>query len=314
MDASGDAIRCCTSSVHCIICRTQIRTLASTGAAPFSSPALAARGRSARRRATASAAQTKSSSPQRTQSSSSRYTQSSSPTRPLVGLAAARATTTRAVLRTLSPAPGALSAKVLQNPGYAIVHNVIPLDICDELRRLSLENKNPVVELFKGHTKTGTPIPDDCRKQQDLDNAMKGVFLPVATQAVHAALGTDYNINKPVTIKSLPGGVKQPPHKDFDPNRVSEWGKGPGVAMIAAIDDGSFLYIRPNSITDMNEYRFEDLTRVEVCKGDILFFHGLATHGGGDYDRENIRIHCYLSTLLSVQSVKAQSTFPMHKK
>ncbi|KAG2785455.1 hypothetical protein PC129_g12520 [Phytophthora cactorum] len=96
-------------------------------------------------------------------------------------------------------------------------------------------------------------------------------------------------------FKSLLGGARQDPHKDFPALETSKALSKKNciqASVIVALMPGTRFIVFPRrlgSLVDMDD------TKVLVLdKGQILVFRGDLVHAGADFDEENIRLHCYV--------------------
>jgi ectoine hydroxylase-related dioxygenase (phytanoyl-CoA dioxygenase family) len=94
-----------------------------------------------------------------------------------------------------------------------------------------------------------------------------------------------YNVVDPVIISN--GKTEaQPAHCDIK-DQSHLWREDPPLSGITALEDNTLLLV----MRDLLEGYKNQLEMVALNAGDVLIFHALLVHAGGDYSRTNRRIH-----------------------
>ncbi|ETN04744.1 hypothetical protein PPTG_14532 [Phytophthora nicotianae INRA-310] len=96
-------------------------------------------------------------------------------------------------------------------------------------------------------------------------------------------------------LKSLPGGDRQGPHKDFPAFETTK-----ALLTKRRIEASVIVALMPRTRFIVFPRRFgsvvdrDDAKELILDKGDILIFRGDLVHAGAAFDEENVRLHCYV--------------------
>ncbi|KAG1685440.1 hypothetical protein DVH05_008378 [Phytophthora capsici] len=96
-------------------------------------------------------------------------------------------------------------------------------------------------------------------------------------------------------LKSLPGGTRQAPHKDFPTYETAravlqeDWVQ---ASVIVSLQPNTRFIVFPRCLGGPVEA--DDAEILELDVGEILFFRGDLVHAGADFDEENVRLFCYI--------------------
>lgn len=172
-----------------------------------------------------------------------------------------------------------LNQEELHRVGYTVIPGAIEIPI-EVLENLTKQVGNNGVTIF-GYDKR--------RKQCNLSTRAKYVqrFVSELNDCISGLVShPNYVQSNWVVLRSKAGSLRQQTHHDYEPS-----------AALSALPNEEFplgiiCTLMPDTTLDVwpnGEHRIAILN-----PGDILIFRGDFTHAGSAYDKENVRLHCYM--------------------
>lgn len=178
-----------------------------------------------------------------------------------------------------------LNTKELHQKGFTILHQVF--DIEPDI----LENLTKQVRT-RGNTIFGA---DKKRKQCSISCRSKKVrqFKSTLNEMIHEIIISthpNYEQGDWVILRSLENSKRQHPHHDYIPSQKLK--KCPNEEFPLGVICSLMSETKLNVWIDGKE------EIANLNGGDILVFRGDFTHAGSAYEKENIRLHCYIDNVM----------------
>ena len=175
----------------------------------------------------------------------------------------------------------------MNRKNYAIAKGIIPAELRGKLLAFAKSKKHKWYSTFADQKSL-----DNFRRQVSVE--VKGVIAELDAIVGRQAreINPQWCPRVYTILKSLPGGPRQAPHRDFTTQQIGCVAPIdlPGSAMICIHEPVSIATYGSGSYRpSMDNERI-----LTIDPGDVLFFRGDLIHCGMAYTTTNIRIHCYL--------------------
>jgi len=192
--------------------------------------------------------------------------------------------------------------------GYTVFREAIKVDdkIMEELNN-QVDKKAGII--FNHNTEKKN---DKKRVQCNLSTKKPFIktFINNITNFINKNIGNDnLTINDWVILKSKKGCQKQAAHSDYVPDKTFKKAMEMSskdiipLLILISLEPETYIYVWNKSINliTKTEEEFKESqkiysTKVLLNKGDILVFRADCIHAGADFDKDNIRLHCYLDS------------------
>jgi hypothetical protein len=194
----------------------------------------------------------------------------------------------------------------LAKSGFFVVRDFLSSSLCEE--DVVSEVSRRVLQCRKRETIFQGPFSNDnCRLQASVDAMVKecpfsGELQELLDAALKelGALVPSRTVSTLVALLSLDGCGPQRPHADYTRQsleKIEDDGFCDGLPL------GVVIALQPNTVFDMwpgaigwDETRFYEHKQLKLGAGDAVFFLGNAVHAGAAFEKENVRLHCYLDS------------------
>jgi hypothetical protein len=183
---------------------------------------------------------------------------------------------------------------VMYRDGYVIIRNLV--SISSVIRSKATKRLRRAGYIFND---TQENTKNDRRRRQAnikiVDAEVPGF------ERIHSILGVPKNIKKSwVVLKSLPKCKAQGAHVDYEIDPKTWVSDNPMVShgCLLAIDDNTTFDVWKGAHLEINNKKgvkcSVQRSTVRLKAGDAVVFRADCLHAGSAYDKENVRLHCYL--------------------
>lgn len=173
--------------------------------------------------------------------------------------------------------------------GYHIYKN-----ICDVDNHVGFILSKQIDSKYGGPIFNGAKN-DKKRLQSTLrcNNTIISEFIETLQENIYKLLPSDSRLyfSNWVILKSLDGCNEQQPHTDYNVETIKNITDSICVPLLVLVALMSETYL---DIWDLDGIH----RKLVMDKGDVLIFRADMIHGGSSYEKENIRIHAYLDSLI----------------
>jgi flagellar biosynthesis GTPase FlhF len=194
----------------------------------------------------------------------------------------------------------------LSKSGFFVIRGFLSRDLCGE--GVIAELSRRVLQCKKRETVfQGSVYNDNRRLQASVDHMEEECAFSGELQALLDAVSKNLKALVPSRTPSTMMGLlsldecgPQRPHADYTRESLEKI-KDDGFSGGAPL--GVVIGLQPNTVFDMwpgainwDGSRFYEHKQLKLGPGDAVFFLGNAVHAGSAFEKENVRLHCYLDS------------------
>jgi hypothetical protein len=197
-----------------------------------------------------------------------------------------------------------LNIASLAKSGFFVIRGFFSSSLCEEEAISELSRR--VLQCKKREAVfQGAFFNDNCRLQASIEDMQEECAFTDELQALLDAVSKKLKLLVPSRTPSTMMGLlsldncgPQRPHADYTRASLEEI-EDDGFCGGAPL--GIVIALQPNTVFDMwpgainwDESMFYEHKQLKLGAGDAVFFLGNAVHAGAAFEKENVRLHCYL--------------------